>query len=54
MLLIRDTFQTQGHIQTKSERMEENTAWKWKSKESRSSSTYIRQKKSQEIKEDTT
>lgn len=43
MLFTRDPFQTEGHIQTQSERTEEDITCKWKSKESKSSNTHIRQ-----------
>ena len=43
MVFTGDLLQTQGHIQTKSDRMEEDITCKWKSKESRSSNTHIRQ-----------
>ena len=47
MLFTRDSLQTQGHIQTESEGMEKNIPSKWKSKESWSSSTHIRQNRLQ-------
>ena len=43
MLFTRDPLQTQGHIQTEGEKIEEDITRKWKSKESRSSDTHIRQ-----------
>ena len=39
----RDLLQAQGHIQTESEGVEEGIPCKWKSKESWSSNTHIRQ-----------
>ena len=43
MLSARDPVQTQGHIQTESKGMEEDIPHKWKSKESWSSNTHIRE-----------
>ena len=43
MLSTRDPLQIQRHIQTESEGMEEGIPCKWKSKESWSSNTHIRQ-----------
>ena len=57
MLSTRDSLQIQGHIQTESEGMEKAIPCKWKSKESWSSNTHIRQidfKDWQETKKDTT
>ena len=45
MLFTRDPLQTQGHIQPESDRMEEDITCKWKSKESRSRNTHIREKR---------
>ena len=43
MLSTRDPLQTYGYIQTESEGMEKDIPCKWKSKESWSSNTHIRQ-----------
>ena len=43
MLSTRDTLQTLGHIQTESEGMEKDIPCKWKSKESWSNNSHIRQ-----------
>ena len=43
MLSTRDPFQVQGNIQTEREGMEKGIPCKWKSKESWSSDTHIRQ-----------
>ena len=43
MMSIRDPLQTYGHIQTESEGMEKDIPCKWKSKESWSSNSHIRQ-----------
>ena len=43
MLSTKDPFQTKGHIQTESERMEKDIPCKWKSKERWSSNSPIRQ-----------
>ena len=43
MLFTRDSLQTQGHIQTASEKIEEDITCKWKSKEIMSNNTHIRQ-----------
>ena len=43
MLSTRDPLQTQGHIQAQSEGVEKDIPCKWKSKESWSSNTHIRQ-----------
>ena len=45
MLSTRDPLQTEGHIQTESEEMEKDIPCKWKSKESWSSNSHIRQKR---------
>ena len=41
MLSTRDTLQTQGHIETESERIEKDIPCKWKSNESWSSNSHI-------------
>ena len=43
ILSTRDLLQTQRHIQTESEGMEKDIPHKWKSKESWSSNSHIRQ-----------
>ena len=43
MLSTRDPLQTWEHIQTESEGMEKDIPYKWKSKESWSSNSHIRQ-----------
>ena len=43
MLSTRDPLQTEGHIQSESEGMEKDIPCKWKSKESWSSNSHIRQ-----------
>ena len=43
MLFTRDPLETQGHIQAESEKIEEDVIHKWKSQESRSNSTHIKQ-----------
>ena len=43
MLPTRDPLQIEGHIQTETEGMEKNIPFKWKSKESWSSNSHIRQ-----------
>ena len=43
MLPTRDLLQSQGHVQTESEGMEEGIPCKWESEESWSSDTHIRQ-----------
>ena len=43
MLSTRDPLQTQGHIQTESEGMEKDIPCKWKSEESWTSNSHIRQ-----------
>ena len=43
MLSTTDPFEIQGHIQTKSDEVEKGIPCKWKSKESWSSKTHIRQ-----------
>ena len=43
MLSTRDPDQTQRNIQTESEGMEKDISFKWKSKESWSSNSHIRQ-----------
>ena len=43
MLSTRDSLQTWGHIHTESDGMEKDIPCKWKSKESWSSNTHIRQ-----------
>ena len=43
MLSISDSFQIQGHVQTESEGMAKGITCKWKSKESWSSNTDIKQ-----------
>ena len=43
MLSTRDPFQTYRHIQNKTEGMEKDIPWKWKSKESWSSNSHTRQ-----------
>ena len=43
MLSTRDPIEIQGHIQTESEGMEKGIPCKWKSKESWSGNTHIRQ-----------
>ena len=45
ILSTRDPLQTQGHIQTESEGMEKDIPCKWKSKESWSSNSHIRENK---------
>ena len=45
MLSTRDPLQTKGHIQTESEGMEKDIPCEWKSKESWSSNSHIRQNK---------
>ena len=42
MLSARDPPQNKGHIQTESEGLEKVISPKWRTKESRSSNTYIR------------
>ena len=59
MMSTRDPLQTWGHIQTESEGMEKDIPCKWKSKESWSSNSHIRQNRLentllQETKKDTT
>ena len=43
MLSKRDPLQTYGHIQTESDRIEKDIPCKWKSKETWSSNSHIRQ-----------
>ena len=43
MLPTRDSFQIQRHIQIENEGMIKGIPWKWKSKESQRSNTYIRE-----------
>ena len=43
MLSTRDLLHTQGHLQTESKGMGEDTPYKWKSKESWNSNTHTRQ-----------
>ena len=42
MLSTRDPLQTKGHIQSESEGIEKDIPWKWKTKQSLSSSSQIR------------
>ena len=43
MLSTRDSLETYGHIQTETEGMEKDIPHKWKSKESWSSNSHMRQ-----------